>query len=568
MKKKKKILMMKKRWMNKKMMRKLLNLENPSPIENEIASLMDTTACHATTAPEITSVFTTTIPPPPHFFNLLPQQATLTPTPTISEATTTVLVLLDLATVFRFNDRVTNLERDLSELKQVNQYAQAISSIPSIMDRYMDNKLVRTVIREEVKTQLPKILPKAVLAFATPVIERNVTKSLEAVVLARSSSQPKSTYEAAASLSEYELIKILLDKMEESKSHLRDDYKKDLYDALVKSYKTNKDLFNTYDRGTKRSKLSKEVESSRDSRSKEKKSSSTSKDASYSQHKPSGKSAHAEEPSHTVDDSRVPQDQEFDTGNNDEQPADKEVSKADCQVAQANEPRTSFDELIDTSFDFSAFVLNQLNIKDLTQEILATTERHDWHNPEGKLYPFDLSKPHPLIQDHRGRQVIPQDFFINKDLEYLKGGDLSRRYSTSVMKTKVVTYEIKWIEDLVQNLWSLVIMINDKHAYWGTSYWGTSYWGPKREHFYRFAANMSSSKDVYSRKRIIAVPMTSPTRHRRHVTSTCSTEADQSHNRRTDIDKQLYKRRLMRNLEKFIGGREYGNDLRLLEWTI
>ncbi|GKA42336.1 hypothetical protein Tco_0734996, partial [Tanacetum coccineum] len=35
-----------------------------------------------------------------------------------------------------------------------------------------------------------------------------------------------------------------------------------------------------------------------------------------------------------------------------------------------------------------------------------------------------------------------------------------------------------------------------------------------------------------------------------------------------DIDKQLYEKRLMHNLEKFIGGREYGNDLRLLERTI
>ncbi|GJX28320.1 hypothetical protein Tco_0236399 [Tanacetum coccineum] len=35
-----------------------------------------------------------------------------------------------------------------------------------------------------------------------------------------------------------------------------------------------------------------------------------------------------------------------------------------------------------------------------------------------------------------------------------------------------------------------------------------------------------------------------------------------------DIDKQLYQRRLMRNLEKFVGGREYGNDLRLLQRTI
>ncbi|GJS77252.1 hypothetical protein Tco_0727133 [Tanacetum coccineum] len=34
------------------------------------------------------------------------------------------------------------------------------------------------------------------------------------------------------------------------------------------------------------------------------------------------------------------------------------------------------------------------------------------------------------------------------------------------------------------------------------------------------------------------------------------------------IDKWLYKRWLMRNLEKFVGGKEYGEDLRLLERTI
>ncbi|GKD69237.1 hypothetical protein Tco_1323327 [Tanacetum coccineum] len=154
-------------------------------------------------------------------------------------------------------------------------------------------------------------------------------------------------------------------------------------------------------------------------------------------------------------------------GNNDEQPAIKEVSKADwfkkpiCQVACAEEPCTSFYELMDTSFDFSAFVLNRLNIKDLTQEILATTERLDWHNPEGKPYPFDFSKPLPLIPDHRGRQVIPQDFFINNDMEYLKGGDLSKWYSTFIMKTKAAIYEIKWNEDLVRNLWSPVKVTYD-----------------------------------------------------------------------------------------------------------
>ncbi|GKE59627.1 hypothetical protein Tco_1498812 [Tanacetum coccineum] len=35
-----------------------------------------------------------------------------------------------------------------------------------------------------------------------------------------------------------------------------------------------------------------------------------------------------------------------------------------------------------------------------------------------------------------------------------------------------------------------------------------------------------------------------------------------------DIDKQLRDRRLMRSLEKFVGGREYRENFRLLERTI
>nr|GFA85534.1 hypothetical protein [Tanacetum cinerariifolium] len=108
---------------------------------NEIASLMDTTAYHATTIPEITPSFTKPTPPPPLFFNPPSQQATPTSTPTSSETTISLPALLDFTFVFKFNERVTNLEKDLSKIKQVNQYAQALSSIPAIVNRYMDNKL-------------------------------------------------------------------------------------------------------------------------------------------------------------------------------------------------------------------------------------------------------------------------------------------------------------------------------------------------------------------------------------------------------------------------------------------
>ncbi|GKB02047.1 hypothetical protein Tco_0830091 [Tanacetum coccineum] len=236
---------------------KLLNLEIPSPADNEIASLIDTIACHAMAVPKITSVFTITIPPPPLFFNPLPQQATPTLTPTNSEATTSFPSLLDFSSIFKFNDRVTNLEKDLLEIKQVDQYAQALSSIPAIVDRYIDNKLGEAInkaiqahnldCRQEAQDEKNEYIGLVDTSMRTIIKEeKNVTESLEVVVLARSSSQPKSTYEAAASLSKFKLTKILLDKMEESKSHLKADYKKKLYDALVESYNTDKDLFNTY----------------------------------------------------------------------------------------------------------------------------------------------------------------------------------------------------------------------------------------------------------------------------------------------------------------------------------
>ncbi|GKE70978.1 hypothetical protein Tco_1529050 [Tanacetum coccineum] len=99
----------------------------------------------------------------------------------------------------------------------------------------------------------------------------------------------------------------------------------------------------------------------------------------------------------------------------------------------------------------------------------ATTEQIDWNSPEGQQYLHDLRKPLPLIPNSRGRRVIPFDYFINNDLEYLSGGFSSRKYATSVTKTKVVDCgHIKWIKDLVPN-------------------------------------RMESARDVYSKRRIIVV---------------------------------------------------------------
>ncbi|GJR86445.1 hypothetical protein Tco_0210456 [Tanacetum coccineum] len=212
----------------------------------------------------------------------------------------------------------------------------------------------------------------------------------------------------------------------------------------------------------KRRKSSKEAESQKDPRSKEGKSSSSSKDTSRSHHKSFGKSAHTEEPSHTVDDSGRPPTPDPDW--NKRQHVDFQPTQTWISVtARAEKPPTSFDELTDTPIDFSAFVLNRINITNLTQEHLVGPT---FNLLKGTCKSLTELEYH-FEEYHQGCQAIPQDYFINSDMEYLKGGSLSRQYSTFATKTKAATYEIKWIEDMVLNLWSPVKVVYDKHAYWG-----------------------------------------------------------------------------------------------------
>ncbi|GJY46376.1 hypothetical protein Tco_0435439 [Tanacetum coccineum] len=84
----------------------------------------------------------------------------------------------------------------------------------------------------------------------------------------------------------------------------------------------------------------------------------------------------------------------------------------------------------------------------------------------------------------------------------LRGGVSSRKNSTSVNEDFAADYGIsKWIEDLVPNsMWSQTIVKYDKFALWGISHWGK-----KRRQFYAFATLRESARDVYSKRRIIAV---------------------------------------------------------------
>ncbi|GKE97354.1 hypothetical protein Tco_0020705, partial [Tanacetum coccineum] len=262
------------------------------------------------------------------------------------------------------------LETDFSEFKQTNQFAKAVSSIPDIIDAYLANKMheavktavqiqskrlrdeaqaenadflnklddnikkiIKDQVKEQVKAQVFKILQK---------IEKTINEQLEVEVMTRSFTESKTSLALAANLSELELKKILIDKMESNKSIYISDEQKNLYEALVKAYKSDKLILDTYgdivsfkrrrddedkdeepsvgsNWGSKRRRAGKEPESTSTPKEKIPKLTERSK----SLHKSTGESAHAEEPMYTTKDLEEPTHQEFETGATEDQPVDE-----------------------------------------------------------------------------------------------------------------------------------------------------------------------------------------------------------------------------------------------------
>ncbi|GKE32784.1 hypothetical protein Tco_1452106 [Tanacetum coccineum] len=436
------------------------NMLNPRPntgidsilnLNTEVTSLLDVLV---TTIAEPPRVSATTIPPPTTpLITQMPQ--TPVPTPT-TVSSTSLQNLLNFGSLFGFDHRLKTLEIDFFEFKQTNQFAEAVSSIPSIVDNYLANKMneaiktavqlqsdrlrekaqaenedflnklddnikkiIKDQVKEQVKAQVSKILPK---------IEKLVNDQLKSEVLIRSSNEAKTSHAVAANLSELEVKKILIDKMEANKSIDKSDIQKNLYKVLVDTYDADKDILDAYgdtvtikrrrddadddeepsagsNRGSKRRRSGKEPESTSAPKEKTSKTAGKLTKGSKSHHRSAGESAQVEEPMHTA--------------------------------------------------------------RDL-EEHLPTPDR-DWNKT--------LRAVHGPVQP-------------------------CRTYATSVTKTKAADYgHIKWIEDLVPNtIWSEVLVNYDKHALWGISHWGR-----KHQQFYGFAANRELARDVYSKRRIIVV---------------------------------------------------------------
>nr|GFA69281.1 hypothetical protein [Tanacetum cinerariifolium] len=84
-------------------------------------------------------------------------------------------------------------------------------------------KIIKEQVKEQVKVQVSNILAKI------------VNEQLEAEVLTRSSKSSKTSYDVVVDLSQMELKKIIIEKMESNKSIPRSDEQKNLYKALSQS---------------------------------------------------------------------------------------------------------------------------------------------------------------------------------------------------------------------------------------------------------------------------------------------------------------------------------------------
>nr|GEX54582.1 hypothetical protein [Tanacetum cinerariifolium]GEX55506.1 hypothetical protein [Tanacetum cinerariifolium] len=325
----------------------------------------------------------TTTPQPPIPIIQPLQQTPKSIITTTNIPTITLPGIYNFASLFQFDQWVSALETEMSEFRQNNQFVKAISSIMGIVDNYLASKMKEAV---DVQAQVSKIMPK---------IEKYVIESLGAKVLVRSTNQPQTSYTVAASLSEFELKKILIDKIEENKSINISDIQKNLFNALVELYNSDKDIITSYgdvvtlkirkdDQDKDKSPLLDQNEGQREG--------DQAKKLSHQ------KNQHIRSPSLQV------------------------LQKVHLDLNQNLQASPTYDLIKGTC---KSVVELEYHLEEVFK---ATNDRLDWHNPEGKPCPRDLSKPPLLILNERGHQSLEEIIIRKQDdkLYKFREGDFKR----------------------------------------------------------------------------------------------------------------------------------------------
>nr|GEV92090.1 hypothetical protein [Tanacetum cinerariifolium] len=449
-------------------------------------------------------------------------------------------------------------------LANTNQFAEAISLIPGIVDKYLDNqmneamkvavqlqsdrlrdeaqaenkdflnkldenikKIIKEQVKEQVKAQVSEILPK---------IKKTVNKQLENEVLTHSSSKSKTSHAITANLSELELKKILIDKMERNKSIHRSAEQKNLHKALVIAYESDKLILDTYgdtvmikrcrddqdedeepsagsNQGSKSRRARKEPESTSAPKEKTSMSIEKSTEGSKSHHKSASKSALVEEPMHTT----------------------KRFRRTHTSGVHYRDDNKLY--------KFKEGDFNWLRIQDIKDMLLLFVQ--------GKLTNLTVAE---CLAFNVSLRMFTRSIVIQRRVKDLQLGVES--YQKKINLTKPDTY---------------ILDLKRKEAY-------TAYSNPKGfiyqnrdkknrlmciDELHKFSDGTLNDVRIALDDRLKGIRM-------QYLPQTIwrRSDKDKAGAMIQAIDKQLKSRRIMWSLEKFVGGRLYERDLRLLQRTI
>ncbi|GKB85171.1 hypothetical protein Tco_0957443 [Tanacetum coccineum] len=391
-----------------------------------------TTASSTTISSLLSSLF-------PHL-----QQLTSIPTPSTTEATTSTTTVPDSETLSTFHQRITNLEKDVKELKTVDHSTTLLSTIksevPNAIKEYLgtslDDALCKVLKKHDVDIIKEHSVPaKIIERLRQKYVPEKSTEDIRKIKMehARKKQEPKETITSSdtSAQEEFDQKTTLFQTMTNSNSFSRSPKQRALYHALMESILEDEDAMDEgvadklkkrkpddadkdegpstgSDRALKRRKTSKDTKLSKKAKSTE-----TSKGTSKSQPKSIDKSAQAEETEFEAGDTQGPHNQRQDMGDTDDQPNVKAALKHEWFKKPKKPPTPNSnwnidnltqEHLVGPTFNLlkgtcESHVELEYNIKECYK---AITDRLDWNNPEGKEYPFDLSKPLPLIME-RGR---------------------------------------------------------------------------------------------------------------------------------------------------------------------
>nr|GEV26341.1 hypothetical protein [Tanacetum cinerariifolium] len=398
---------------------KFLNFDSIPSADTEIMSMMDIKVQRkdlsiqtsplitvpVTVIPKTSSSPATTIPPPILPFISLQQQSTSIPSPTTTEATTSTITAANSTTLTAIHQRLFDVKNEVKTLRNFDHSLAIHATVKSE---------VSIIVKEYFRTSLDDALHKVLQRHTAELVKEHFVPA-DATDALQQQTKPQKSHKAIY----HAFMESILEDENAVDKGVADKLKK------KKPDNTDKDEGPPVgpDQGLKRKKIDKETEPS-----KKAKSIRTSKGTTKSQPKATGKSAQAEE-----------------------------IKRLSDLTKEETSSKT-FDDLMSTLIDFGIFILNRLQISDLTQNIM--------NKPEGNRYPFELSKPLPLVK-LGNRQIVTVDYFFNNDLAYFQGGSTYRTYTASLTKTKAAKYDLPGIEDMVPNLWSRIKVTYDKHALLG-----------------------------------------------------------------------------------------------------